>query len=97
MQWIVGHRCHDDENTDKEIAKRKKNAENSRARRATKHPNFHNFTSHQAEALLEDQHPGGGIIRPSSKGADHLAVTLKVADKLYHIGKLIYLVSALEH
>lgn len=79
----------DCENNDKEIARRKKNAENSRARRVIKHPNFHNFTSHQAEVFLEDQHPGDVVVRPSSKGADHLAVTWKVADKLYqHIGEL---------
>ena len=55
----------DGENTEKEIAKGKKKAESSPARRVIKHPNFHNFTSHQAEAFLEDQHPGG-VVFPSS-------------------------------
>lgn len=72
---------------DKDMLLRKKRAESNRSRRVIKHPNFHNFNTAQAEAYLEKQQPGDVVIRPSSKGADHLAVTWKVADKLYqHIG-----------
>jgi transcription elongation factor SPT6 len=43
----------------------------------------------QAEAYLDKQQRGDVVIRPSSKGVDHLAVTWKVDEKLYqHIGKL---------
>lgn len=71
----------------KELQARKKRAEVDRTRRVVKHPNFHNFNAAQAEQYLEKQQRGDVVIRPSSKGIDHLAVTWKVDDKLYqHIG-----------
>jgi transcription elongation factor SPT6 len=73
---------------DKEMLQRKKRAETERSRRVIKHPNFHNFNTAQAEIYLEKQQRGDVVIRPSSKGVNHLAVTWKVDDKLYqHIGK----------
>ncbi|KIY51703.1 hypothetical protein FISHEDRAFT_19730, partial [Fistulina hepatica ATCC 64428] len=54
-----------------------------RTRRVIKHPNFHNFSSSQAEAFLAKQQRGDVVIRPSSKGVNHLAVTWKVDDQLY--------------
>lgn len=72
---------------DRELLQRKKRAEVDKARRVIKHPNFHNFNTAQAETYLDKQQRGDVIIRPSSKGFDHLAVTWKVDDKLYqHIG-----------
>lgn len=72
---------------DKEIQARKKRAEVDKTRRVIKHPNFHNFNSSQAETYLDKQQRGDVVIRPSSKGADHLAITWKVDDRLYqHIG-----------
>lgn len=68
---------------DFELLQRKKRAEVNRTRRVIKHPNFHNFNSGQAENYLDKQQLGEVVIRPSSKGTDHLAVTWKVADKLY--------------
>jgi len=68
---------------DEEFLARKKRAEIDRTRRVIKHPNFHNFKTAQAEAYLEKQQRGDVVIRPSSKGIDHLAVTWKVDDKLY--------------
>ncbi|KAF8892531.1 SH2 domain-containing protein [Infundibulicybe gibba] len=67
----------------REVLARKKRAEVDRTRRVIKHPNFHNFNTAQAEAYLEKQQLGDVVIRPSSKGIDHLAVTWKVDDKLY--------------
>jgi len=73
---------------DRELQERKKRAEVDRSRRVIKHPNFHNFNSEQAEAYLDRQERGDAVIRPSSKGMNHLAVTWKVDDKLFqHIGK----------
>lgn len=73
---------------DQDLLARKKRAETDRTRRVIKHPNFHNFNTAQAEAYLEKQQRGDVVIRPSSKGIDHLAVTWKVDDKLYqHIGQ----------
>jgi transcription elongation factor SPT6 len=68
---------------DKEMMDRKKRAETDRSRRVIKHPNFHNFNTAQAEAYLEKQQRGDVVIRPSSKGINHLAVTWKVDEKLY--------------
>ncbi|KAI0035919.1 transcription elongation factor SPT6 [Vararia minispora EC-137] len=68
---------------DKEMVARKKRAETDKTRRLIKHPNFHNFNSTQAEAFLDKQQRGDVVIRPSSKGFNHLAVTWKVDDKLY--------------
>lgn len=68
---------------DKELQERKKRAEVDKSRRIVKHPNFHNFNSQDAEAYLDRQERGDVVIRPSSKGMNHLAVTWKVDDKLY--------------
>jgi transcription elongation factor SPT6 len=73
---------------DRELLERKKRAEEiGRTRRIIKHPNFHNFNASQAEAYLEKQQRGDVVIRPSSKGINHLAVTWKVDERLFqHIG-----------
>jgi len=68
---------------DLEMQARKKRAETDRTRRVIKHPNFHNFNATHAENYLDKQQRGDVVIRPSSKGVDHLAVTWKVDDKLY--------------
>lgn len=73
---------------DVELQRRKKQAEVNKTRRIIKHPNFHDFNTAQAEAYLDKQQRGDVVIRPSSKGLNHLAVTWKVDDKLYqHIGE----------
>lgn len=78
------------EERDSEIQVRKKRAEVDRTRRVIKHPNFHNFNAAQAESYLDKQQRGDVVIRPSSKGQEHLAVTWKVDDKLFqHIGQYL--------
>ncbi|PLB39348.1 chromatin-remodeling histone chaperone SPT6 [Aspergillus candidus] len=54
-----------------------------RAVRVIKHPLFRPFGSAQAEEFLGSQARGDVVIRPSSKGPDHLAVTWKVADGVF--------------
>ncbi|KAI5297666.1 Transcription elongation factor spt6 [Ascosphaera atra] len=57
--------------------------------RVIKHPLFRPFNAKQAEEFLSSQSRGDAVIRPSSKGPDHLAVTWKVSDNLYqHIDVL---------
>lgn len=74
---------------DRDVSERKKRAHEETARRVIKHPNFKNFNSGKAEEFLANQQPGEVIIRPSSKGFNHLAVTWKVAEDLYqHIGEI---------
>jgi transcription elongation factor SPT6 len=68
---------------------REKNRTTGRTQRVVKHPNFKPYNSVQAEEWLGSQPVGEVIIRPSSKGNDHLAVTWKVADGVYqHIDVL---------
>lgn len=68
---------------------KEKDPTTGRAQRVVKHPNFKPFNSIQAEEYLGSQALGEVVIRPSSKGNDHLAITWKVADNVYqHIDVL---------
>lgn len=68
---------------------REKDKATGRTQRVIKHPNFKPFNSVQAEEYLGSQPLGEVIVRPSSKGNDHLAITWKVADGVYqHIDVL---------
>jgi transcription elongation factor SPT6 len=62
---------------------REKDKVTGRTQRVIKHPLFKPFNSTQAEEFLGGQAPGEVVIRPSSKGNDHLAITWKVADGVY--------------
>lgn len=76
------------EQKDKEELREKDKA-TGRTQRVVKHPLFRPFNATQAEEYLGSQSPGDAVIRPSSKGNDHLAVTWKVADGVYqHIDVL---------
>lgn len=76
------------ERKDKEELQEKDKA-TGRTQRVVKHPLFRPFNSTQAEEYLGSQAIGDAVIRPSSKGNDHLAVTWKVADGVYqHIDVL---------
>ena len=70
------------EHKDKEELRAKDKA-TGRTQRVVKHPLFKPFNSTQAEEYLGSQAPGDAVVRPSSKGNDHLAVTWKVADGVY--------------
>ena len=66
-----------------------KNDVSGRTQRVIKHPLFKPFNSTQAQEYLGSQARGDVVIRPSSKGPDHLAVTWKVSDNVYqHIDVL---------
>ncbi|EPQ32196.1 uncharacterized protein PFL1_00393 [Pseudozyma flocculosa PF-1] len=54
-----------------------------RQNRVVDHPNYHNFNYRQAQSFLANQPRGSVVVRPSSKGDDHLAVTWKVDDDVY--------------
>lgn len=76
------------EQRDKE-ALQEKTQSGVRAIRVIKHPLFRPFNSTQAEEFLGTQSRGDVVIRPSSKGPDHLAVTWKVDHRIYqHIDVL---------
>lgn len=52
-------------------------------KRVIVHPSFKNISFREAEKIMETMDQGEVIVRPSSKGADHLTVTWKVADNVY--------------
>lgn len=76
-QWDVVQELKDKEELEE------KDKATGRTQRVIKHPLFRPFNSTQAEEYLGSQAPGDAVIRPSSKGNDHLAVTWKVADGVY--------------
>ena len=79
----------DQEARDKKQAKKALESKSGRQQRVIKHTLFRNFNSIQAVEALKNQSRGDCIIRPSSKGPDHLAVTWKIADGVYqHIDVL---------
>lgn len=71
---------------EKEQEKKKVQAQQAYIKRVIAHPNFNNIGYKECEKILANMDQGECIIRPSSKGADHLTVTWKVADGvLQHI------------
>lgn len=77
------------EASDKKAAEREKEVASGRPNRVVNHPLFFSFNSAQAEEYLGSKEPGEAVIRPSSKGFDHLAVTWKVGENSFqHIDVL---------
>jgi len=77
-----------EEAADKKLLEEKADS-GGRVTRVIKHPLFRPFNAKQAEEYLGSQNRGDVVIRPSSKGNDHLAVTWKVADGIFqHIDVL---------
>lgn len=76
------------EEKDKKVdddSKKKQNRQ-TYVKRVIVHPSFHNISYKEAEKLLSTMDQGDVIIRPSSKGVDHLTVTWKVYEGiLQHI------------
>ena len=62
---------------------KEKDRATGRAQRVINHPLFHPFNGLEAEQYLGSRPAGEVVIRPSSKGNDHLAITWKVADGIY--------------
>ena len=52
-------------------------------KRVIVHPSFHNISFSEAEKLLKNMKQGDAIVRPSSKGADHLTVTWKITEDVH--------------
>ncbi|KAJ9476993.1 Transcription elongation factor SPT6 [Pseudozyma hubeiensis] len=64
-------------------ARAKMRVQARRQNRVIDHPNYHNFNYKAAVTFLRSQPRGSVVVRPSSKGDDHLAVTWKVDDDVY--------------
>ncbi|KAI0134100.1 transcription elongation factor [Xylariales sp. AK1849] len=68
---------------------REKDKVTGRTQRVIKHPLFKPYNAVEAEQFLGAKPAGEVVIRPSSKGNDHLAVTWKVSSGVYqHIDVL---------
>ncbi|ODQ64228.1 hypothetical protein NADFUDRAFT_83784 [Nadsonia fulvescens var. elongata DSM 6958] len=79
---------HEAEDSDKQRIAIKRDKE-QRSSRVIKHPLFRMFNSKQAEEFLAPLSRGDLVIRPSSRGFDHIAITWKVADQIFqHIDVL---------
>lgn len=74
----------DHKSEEADLQKEKERQEkDKRQKRVIKHPFFRPFDARQAETFLASMQRGGYVIRPSSKGMDHIAITWKVADQLF--------------
>uniref|UniRef100_A0A4W5LS31 Transcription elongation factor SPT6 n=1 Tax=Hucho hucho TaxID=62062 RepID=A0A4W5LS31_9TELE len=71
------------EDVKQEEEAKKKQQRTTYIKRVIAHPSFHNINFKQAEKMMESMDQGDVIIRPSSKGENHLTVTWKVADGIY--------------
>jgi transcription elongation factor SPT6 len=92
-RWNPNDRNYDEWDDRAEAADKKfleeKTESGTRVTRVIKHRFFRPFSAKQAEEYLGSQNRGDVVIRPSSKGTDHLAVTWKVADGIFqHIDVL---------
>lgn len=89
FERIPGEWDEQQEAADKKAAEKEKEVASGRPNRVVNHPLFFSFNSAQAEEYLGSKDPGEVVIRPSSKGFDHLAVTWKVSDNSFqHIDVL---------
>jgi transcription elongation factor SPT6 len=76
------------EERDRNRVAAKREAEN-KSTRVIKHPLFRSFNAKQAEEFLSGMQRGDAVIRPSSLGPDHIAVTWKFSEGVcQHIGTL---------
>jgi transcription elongation factor SPT6 len=71
------------EAADRKAAEKEKEVASGRPNRVVNHPLFFSFNSMQAEEYLGSKEVGELVIRPSSKGFDHLVVTWKVGNNAY--------------
>ena len=57
--------------------------------RSIQHPYFKNLDYKAAEEYLARRPRGDFVVRPSTKGNDHISITWKVDNDIYqHIGRL---------
>lgn len=90
-EWRPQKDAYYDHETETKDLKVEEDAKKMKARqqyikRVIVHPAFHNVGYAQAEKIMATLEQGEAIIRPSSKGANHLTVTWKVTDDiLQHI------------
>jgi transcription elongation factor SPT6 len=83
VERIAGEWDDAQEAADKKAAEKEKEVATGRPNRVVNHPLFFSFNAMQAEEYLGSKEVGELVIRPSSKGFDHLVVTWKVGNNAY--------------
>jgi transcription elongation factor SPT6 len=73
----------EDKDTRTETELKKNKQRQTYIKRVIVHPAFHNISYVEAEKCMANMDQGEVIVRPSSKGADHLTITWKVGDNIY--------------
>ncbi|ENN77904.1 hypothetical protein YQE_05581, partial [Dendroctonus ponderosae] len=73
----------EDKDNRMEAEKKKDKQKQTYIKRVIVHPAFHNISYTEAEKCMADMDQGEVIVRPSSKGVDHLTITWKVGDGIY--------------
>ncbi|RCI04677.1 Transcription elongation factor spt6 [Rhizopus stolonifer] len=71
------------EETKEKEQRRASRRKQARSTRVIKHPLFRPFNHVEAEEYLSTRQRGDLVIRPSSHGPDHIAITWKVDDNVY--------------
>ncbi|KAH9493338.1 Transcription elongation factor SPT6 [Dermatophagoides farinae] len=66
-----------------EDSKKRKNRQRTFMKRIIVHPSFHNIDFKKSEQILAESPQGEAVIRPSSKGNDHLTLSWKVHDGIH--------------
>ncbi|KAF7265216.1 transcription elongation factor Spt6 [Rhynchophorus ferrugineus] len=74
---------HEEKDNRSEAEKKKEKQKQTYIKRVIVHPAFHNISYAEAEKCMANMDQGEVIVRPSSKGVDHLTITWKVADNIY--------------
>lgn len=77
------HWDYEEEKKDKNMLREAKKKLTKRITRNIQHPYFKPFDYKEAENYLSSRQRGELVIRPSSKGNDHLAITWKIDDGVY--------------
>lgn len=73
----------EDKDTNKDSEKKKAEQRQQYIKRVIVHPSFHNISYAEALKMLEVLDQGEVVVRPSSKGADHLTASWKVTSDVY--------------
>ena len=75
---------HDAEEKDMAQSQKKQDKKNrTYHKRVIAHPSFHNIDYNEVDKLLSPMDQGEAVIRPSSKGIDHLTVSWKVTEGVF--------------
>ena len=86
---LYDFRAQEDDQAKLDDKKKREEHKKTYTKRVIAHPQFKNMGYQQAVGYLSEMQIGEAVIRPSSKGNDHLTVTWKIDENLYqHIDVL---------